>query len=102
MLHRLTALGKQQNLGFGVKLTNTLGAINHKGALPGEEMYMSGRALFPLSINVAAVLSREFNGSYRFPIPAGQASLTFARFLTPASGQSPWPPICSNPAAIYA
>lgn len=62
MLHRLTALGKQQNLGFGVKLTNTLGAINHKGALPGEEMYMSGRALFPLSINVAAVLSREFNG----------------------------------------
>ncbi|MGL5386749.1 MAG: putative selenate reductase subunit YgfK [Serratia sp. (in: enterobacteria)] len=62
MLHRLTALSKQQQLGFGVKLTNTLGTINHKGALPGEEMYMSGRALFPLSINVAAVLSREFNG----------------------------------------
>ncbi len=62
MLHRLVALSKQQKLGFGVKLTNTLGAINHKGALPGEEMYMSGRALFPLSINVAAVLSREFAG----------------------------------------
>lgn len=62
MLRRLVALSKQQKLGFGVKLTNTLGAINHKGALPGEEMYMSGRALFPLSINVAAVLSREFAG----------------------------------------
>ncbi|PVZ87982.1 putative selenate reductase subunit YgfK [Serratia sp. S1B] len=62
MLHRLADLGKQHQLGFGVKLTNTLGTINHKGALPGEEMYMSGRALFPLSINVAAVLSREFNG----------------------------------------
>ncbi|WP_156293947.1 putative selenate reductase subunit YgfK [Serratia oryzae] len=62
MLRRLVALGKQHQLGFGVKLTNTLGTINHKGALPGEEMYMSGRALFPLSINVAAVLSREFNG----------------------------------------
>lgn len=62
MLRRLVALGKQHQLGFGVKLTNTLGTINHKSALPGEEMYMSGRALFPLSINVAAVLSREFNG----------------------------------------
>lgn len=52
------ALAKEKSLGFGVKLTNTLGTINNKGALPGEEMYMSGRALFPLSINVAAVLSR--------------------------------------------
>ncbi|MDN6229042.1 MAG: putative selenate reductase subunit YgfK, partial [Enterobacterales bacterium] len=62
MLQRLTALGQQKQLCFGVKLTNTLGTINHKGALPGEEMYMSGRALFPLSINVAAVLSRAFDG----------------------------------------
>lgn len=51
------ALAKEKSLGFGVKLTNTLGTINNKGALPGEEMYMSGRALFPLSINVAAVLA---------------------------------------------
>lgn len=40
------ALAKEKSLGFGVKLTNTLGTINNKGALPGEEMYMSGRALF--------------------------------------------------------
>ena len=63
MLRRLMDLGKAKNLSFGVKLTNTLGSINNKGALPGEEMYMSGRALFPLSINVAAVLSKEFNGT---------------------------------------
>ncbi|MFV4846225.1 putative selenate reductase subunit YgfK [Edwardsiella tarda] len=62
MLQRLMALGREKQLSFGVKLTNTLGTINNKGALPGEEMYMSGRALFPLSINVAAVLSRAFNG----------------------------------------
>ncbi len=62
MLTRLTALGKEKNLSFGVKLTNTLGTINGKGALPGDEMYMSGRALFPLSINVAAVLSKAFDG----------------------------------------
>ncbi|WP_043597656.1 putative selenate reductase subunit YgfK [Aeromonas diversa] len=66
MLARLMALGEEKGLTFGVKLTNTLGTINGKGRLPGNEMYMSGRALFPLSINVAAVLSRAFDG--RLPI----------------------------------
>jgi putative selenate reductase len=74
MLRRLLDLSQQKNLSFGVKLTNTLGSVNHKGALPGEEMYMSGRALFPLSINVAALLSREFDG--QLPISySGGASL---------------------------
>ena len=71
MLQRLIALGKEKQLSFGVKLTNTLGTINHKGALPGEEMYMSGRALFPLSINVAAVLSRAFNGELAISYSGG-------------------------------
>ena len=62
MLGRLMQLAREKQLTFGVKLTNTLGSVNNKGALPGEEMYMSGRALFPISINVAAVLSRAFNG----------------------------------------
>ncbi|PSW17571.1 putative selenate reductase subunit YgfK [Photobacterium sanctipauli] len=63
MLHRLVDLGKAKGIGFGVKLTNTLGTLNKKGRLPDKEMYMSGRALFPLSINVALELSREFNGT---------------------------------------
>jgi len=62
MLQRLLLLAKQKDLSFGVKLTNTLGTINSKGRLPGGEMYMSGRALFPLAINVALVLSKAFNG----------------------------------------
>ena len=62
MLHRLTALSKEKGIGFGVKLTNTLGTLNNKGKLADKEMYMSGRALFPLSINVALILSQEFDG----------------------------------------
>ena len=74
MLHRLRAVAKEKKLSFGVKLTNTLGAVNGKGVLPGGEFYMSGRALFPLSINVAAVLSREFDGD--LPVSySGGASL---------------------------
>ena len=88
MLTRLMALAKERSLGFGVKLTNTLGTVNNKGALPGDEMYMSGRALFPLSINVAALLSRAFDG--KLPISYS----TFARFSTPVFALSPWPPTC--------
>jgi putative selenate reductase len=74
MLHRLRKLSHEKKLSFGVKLTNTLGAVNAKGVLPGDEFYMSGRALFPLSINVAAVLSREFSGE--LPVSySGGASL---------------------------
>ena len=62
MLNRLVALSKKEGLNFGVKLTNTLGSVNDQGVLPGNDMYMSGRALFPLSINLAAKLSRDFNG----------------------------------------
>ena len=62
MLHRLVELAKKEGLGFGVKLTNTLGNINDGSVLPGEEKYMSGRALLPISTTVAARLSQEFKG----------------------------------------
>ncbi len=63
MLKRLMQVAKENGRQFGVKLTNTLGSVNDQGQLPGEEMYMSGRALFPLSINLAAKLSNEFGGT---------------------------------------
>ncbi len=66
MLHRLVALSKEVGHGFGVKLTNTLGSVNDQNVLPGAEMYMSGRALLPISTNVALKLSKEFDG--RLPI----------------------------------
>lgn len=75
MLTRLMTLAKSRNLGFGVKLTNTLGTINHKGALPGDEMYMSGRALFPLSINVAALLSEAFDGKLPVSYSGGASQI---------------------------
>ncbi|MBQ4500732.1 MAG: putative selenate reductase subunit YgfK, partial [Spirochaetales bacterium] len=62
MLHRLVDLARKEGLGFGVKLTNTLGNINDGSVLPGDEKYMSGRALLPISTTVAARLSEEFGG----------------------------------------
>jgi len=56
-------------LRFGVKLTNTLPVRVENGELPGEEMYMSGRALYPLSLNVADMLTREFDRNHNKALP---------------------------------
>ncbi len=62
MLRRLKAVASEVNLEIGVKLTNTLPVKILNNELPGEEMYMSGRALFPLTISLASRLVEDFNG----------------------------------------
>ncbi|HRV23633.1 MAG TPA: putative selenate reductase subunit YgfK, partial [Sphaerochaeta sp.] len=75
MLHRLVDLAKEKGLGFGVKLTNTLGSVNDQEQLPGEEMYMSGRALLPLSTNVGLLLSKEFDGTLPISYSGGATAV---------------------------
>ena len=65
MLERLTALAKEKGLEFGVKLTNTFPVDVTQGELPSGEMYMAGRALFPLTIHLAARISESFGGRLR-------------------------------------
>ncbi|MEN6369551.1 MAG: putative selenate reductase subunit YgfK [Thermotogota bacterium] len=47
---------------FGVKLSNTLEVRNHRGVLAGAEMYLSGRPLYPITLNLFLQLRREFPG----------------------------------------
>ncbi|WP_108650535.1 putative selenate reductase subunit YgfK [Dongshaea marina] len=75
MLRRLLEAAKQHGVQFGVKLSNTLGTVNTKGVLPDKEMYMSGRALYPLTINVAAKLAREFAGKLDISYSGGACKL---------------------------
>ncbi len=56
---------------FGVKLTNTLAMYNYRRIMPGEEMYMSGRALYPISMNLWNRLSKEFGGDLSVSYSAG-------------------------------
>ena len=73
MLERLTALAKEKGLEFGVKLTNTFPVDVRQGELPSEEMYMAGRALFPLTIHLAARISETFGGKLRISYSGGAA-----------------------------
>ena len=71
MLERLTALAKDKGLEFGVKLTNTFPVDVTRGELPSAEMYMAGRALFPLTIHLASKISRTFGGKLRISYSGG-------------------------------
>ena len=71
MLTRLMKLSDELGLEFGVKITNTFPVDVTRNELPSEEMYMSGKALFPLSISLAAKLSAEFAGKLRISYSGG-------------------------------
>jgi putative selenate reductase len=58
---KLLEVGKENDLTFGVKLTNTLPVVNTRNVMPGDAMYMSGKPLYPIAINVAKNIASEFN-----------------------------------------
>lgn len=87
MLRRLMAAADAQGLAFGLKLTNTFPVDVTRGELPSEEMYMSGRSLYALSISLAAKLSREFDGKLRIAYSGGADAFNIDRIV----GCGIWP-----------
>ena len=71
MLERLQALADEKGLEFGVKITNTFPVDVKANELPSEEMYMSGKSLYPLSMSVALKLAKDFGGKLRVSYSGG-------------------------------
>ena len=71
MFERLIKLTSERGLSFGVKLTNTFPVDVTRKELPSEEMYMSGRSLFPLTIHLAHRISEQFDGKLRISYSGG-------------------------------
>ena len=71
MFGRLIKLTSERGLSFGVKLTNTFPVDVTRKELPSEEMYMSGRSLFPLTIHLARRISEQFDGKLRISYSGG-------------------------------
>ncbi len=71
MFERLQKLADKQELEFGLKLSNTFPVDTTRGELPNEEMYMSGRSLFPLTIEMCNRISRQFGGKMRISFAGG-------------------------------
>ncbi len=75
LIRRLQAKAKALGLVFGVKLTNTLAMANHRGVLPGEEIYMSGRALYPVTLNLFWRLFQDLDGDIHVSYSGGADAL---------------------------
>jgi len=71
IIRNLKQLSAENDLQFAVKLTNTLEVVNKRGVLPEEMNYMSGRALHPISVALAAKLQDEFRGQLDISFSAG-------------------------------
>jgi putative selenate reductase len=81
LIQNLQSAAAQRNLSFGVKLSNTLAMSNHKGYLPGGEMYMSGRPLYPITMNLFLKLAHEFHGDLNVSYSAGADALNLPTIL---------------------
>ena len=71
MFRRLQKLAASKGLEFGLKLSNTFPVDVKAGELPSQEMYMSGRAEFPLTIEMARRFATEFQGNLRLSYSGG-------------------------------
>jgi putative selenate reductase len=73
LIRSLQKSAAKAGVAFNLKLTNTLETTNLQQNLPKSEqmVYMSGRALHPVSINLAAKLQREFKGQLDISFSGG-------------------------------
>lgn len=71
MFKRLQALAQEKGLDFGLKLSNTFPVDVTQGELPSQEMYMSGRSLYPLTIEMANRITAQFDGRMRISFSGG-------------------------------
>ena len=83
IIRNLAAAAETAGVTFGLKLTNTLETANEKQNLPRSEgmVYMSGRSLHPISINLAERLQQEFDGKLDIAFSAGVDTFNVADTL---------------------
>jgi putative selenate reductase len=83
IINNLQKIATDEGLQFGLKLTNTLESINSKSVFDKnvEMMYMSGRALHPISINLAAKLQNDLKSEIPFSFSAGVDAFNVANTL---------------------
>ena len=80
IIKNLQQKADENQVQFSVKLTNTLESLNNKDVFDSNEkmMYLSGRALHPISTNVAYKLQSEFKGKLDMSFSGGADAFNVA------------------------
>jgi NADPH-dependent glutamate synthase beta subunit-like oxidoreductase len=82
MFHNLRRIAAAHNKTFGLKLSNTLEVENWRTVFEGDEMmYMSGRALHPVTTNLATRISEDYRGSLLMSFAGGADCFNVADLL---------------------
>ncbi len=81
LLKRLSSLAAENGLEFGVKISNTLPVQITRAELPGEQMYLSGKPLYALAINLAERLASDFGGKLKISFSGGADQTNTAAIL---------------------
>ena len=89
MVKNLAKAAKGRANSFGLKLSNTLEVVNHRPVFPSNEkmMYMSGRALHPLTLTLAQLVDQELDGKVAISFCGGADARNFPDLV--ADGLSP-------------
>ena len=82
LIRSLQASAQANGVVFSVKLSNTLAMSNHRGMLPGEEMYMSGRALLPVTVQLYKQLLTDIGPELRVSYSAGADAVNLVDLLS--------------------
>jgi putative selenate reductase len=88
MVKRLAQLAEGRENGFGLKLTNTLEVVNHRPVFPANEkmMYLSGRALHPLTLTLAHLVMEATEGKVPLSFCGGADARNFPDLIADSLG----------------
>ncbi|NOY77477.1 MAG: NAD(P)-binding protein, partial [Calditrichaeota bacterium] len=89
IIRNLQESAEKSGVHFGIKLSNTLESVNNRPVFPSSEkrMYLSGRALHPLTVRLASRLQSEFSGKLDISFSGGADAFNVADLV--ASGLAP-------------
>jgi len=84
IIRSLSSLAADRGLQFGLKLTNTLESVNNREVFGKDvpTMYMSGRALHPISVKLARKLQEEFRGELLLSFSAGADAFNITALIS--------------------
>jgi len=88
MVKSLARLAEGRENSFGLKLTNTLEVVNHRPVFPSNEkmMYLSGRALHPLTLTLAELVTEELDGQVPISFCGGADARNFPDLVADGLG----------------
>lgn len=84
LINNLKKSADNRHLFFGIKLTNTLESMNPADILPEKEKmaYMSGRALHPVSVNIASMFRKSIPEGLDISFSAGADAFNIPELIS--------------------